>query len=59
MSANTNPIFIAERILAGVELNNASGTTPVTLVTAGEDGTLIETISGTTTDTSAVGFCRI
>ena len=54
MPANTNPIFIATRRSVGVELDNADSTNQVTLWTAGANGSLIEAIAITSTDTSAV-----
>jgi hypothetical protein len=54
MPANTNPIFIGTRQSVAIELDNADGTTAITLWTAGAQGSLIEAIGATSTDTSAV-----
>lgn len=56
MPANTNPIFIADRRCYGVELDPADTTNPAILVAAIADGngTLIEAIAATSTDTSDV-----
>lgn len=54
MAVNTNPIFLASRQCWAAELDNADGTTPATLATAGTNGLVIEAISATSTDTAAV-----
>lgn len=54
MPANTNPIFIADRKAWALELDNGDGTTAAVLVSAGSNGSLIETIAVTSTDTAAV-----
>jgi len=54
MAVNTNPIFIADRGAWPLELDNADGTNALALVVAGANGTLIEAIAATTTDTSDV-----
>jgi len=52
MAANL-PIYPASLANAGVVLNNASGTSLVTFYTATGNGAKIESISATSTDTSA------
>ncbi len=54
MAANTNPIFVSERQTWTAEILPGDGTTPVDLVVAGANGSLIEAIGATSTDTSAV-----
>jgi len=54
MPANTNPIFVGARRSVGTELATADGTTARVIWTAGTNGSLIEAISITSTDTSAV-----
>jgi hypothetical protein len=54
MASNTNPIFIAARQTWTAELLPGNGTTPVDLVVAGANGSLIEAIGATSTDTGAV-----
>lgn len=54
MAANTNPIFLATRRSVGVEIDPADTTAQVVLIAAGTNGTVIEAIAATTTDTSAV-----
>jgi hypothetical protein len=54
MPANTNPIFLGTRRSVGVELDNADSTNQVVLWTAGANGSLIEAMAITSTDTSAV-----
>jgi len=54
MPSNTNPIFLAERKCWGVQITAATGTATLDLVSAGGYGSLIETISATTTATGAV-----
>ena len=55
MPANTNPIFKAIPRTEAVALANANGTTSVLLFAADtKNGSIIEAIGATTTDTSAV-----
>lgn len=54
MPANTNPIFVGVPQDWAVELDNADGTSLVTLMTAGDDGSLLEGMSACSDDTSAV-----
>jgi hypothetical protein len=54
MPANTNPIFVGSRRSVGTELATADGTTARVIWTAGTNGSLIEAVSITSTDTSAV-----
>jgi hypothetical protein len=54
MPANTNPIFLAERKNWGKQITAATGTATLDLVSAGNYGSLIESISATTTATGAV-----
>lgn len=53
MAAGTSPIFVDTLANGAVTFVNADGTTAKTLVTAGSDGTRVETISATSDDTSA------
>jgi hypothetical protein len=53
MAAGTNPIFVKALATSAVTFVNADSTTAKTLVTAGADGTRIETISATSDDTVA------
>ena len=54
MAANTNPIFISDRQTWTADLLPGNGTTPVDLVVAGANGSLIEAIGATSTDTGVV-----
>ena len=54
MAANTNPIFVANRQTWTAEILPGDGTTPVDLVVAGANGSLIEAIGATSTDTGVV-----
>jgi hypothetical protein len=54
MPSNTNPIFLAERRVWGQQITAATGTADLDLVAAGTYGSLIETISATTTSTGNV-----
>jgi hypothetical protein len=54
MPLNTNPVFIGTRRSVGVEMDNADSTNQVSLFAAGTNGSLIEAISVTSTDTAAV-----
>ena len=54
MPLNTNPVFIGTRRSVGVELDNADSTNLVSLFVAGANGSLIEAIAVTSTDTAAV-----
>lgn len=54
MATNKNPIFLNSVSQDSSQIDNAAGTTPVTVFTAGGDGGAITNIIATTTDTSAV-----
>lgn len=54
MAANVDPIFQAQPKTTTLELDNADGTTALTLYTAGANGALIDNIAVTTDDTSNV-----
>jgi hypothetical protein len=54
MPLNTNPVFIGTRRSVGVELDNADSTNQVSLFVAGANGSLIEAIAVSSTDTAAV-----
>lgn len=54
MSKNTNPIFVGERKTWAIELDNGDGTTVTDVVTAGNNGSLVEILLATSTDTNAV-----
>lgn len=54
MPANTNPLFIGARKTWAASIADTDGTTPVPVVVAGQEGSLIESIAVTTDDTAAV-----
>lgn len=54
MSTNTNPIFVGSRRVDALELDTADGTTAIAFVAAGANGSRIDAIAASSTDTSAV-----
>lgn len=52
MDANTTPIFPGTVTTDAVRIENADGTTAKTLLTAGTNGTRVDSIIATSTDTS-------
>ncbi len=53
MAANTSPIFEATPWTKGCQLTNATGTTKTLVVSAGTNGSRIDQIACSTTDTAA------
>lgn len=53
MAANTSPIFEATPWTKGCQLTNATGTTKTLVISAGTNGSRIDQIACSTTDTAA------